>query len=109
MQGAEKKHVPEAVKLVPDRRAAHYWDAPGTTTRTFRQVLGLPEPAWDLYLVYGPEARWRGPLPPMPAHWEHQLGSRSQPRVEGLFLDPQRFAAEVEKRLGGAKGPAATR
>jgi hypothetical protein len=101
MLGGEEKDVPVATRLVPDARGSHYWDGSGTTTRTYQQVLGLPELAWDIYMVYGPLARWEGELPPIPELWMHQLGSREHPRVQGPFLDPDVFAARVNTLLGG--------
>jgi hypothetical protein len=32
------------------------------------------EPAWDVFLVYGPEASWQGPNPPAPGFYMHRSG-----------------------------------
>jgi hypothetical protein len=53
---------------------------------------------WDFWMIYGPEARWDGLLPPAPDYYEHQLGVtsgnfRGFPREK--VLDAERFAAEV--------------
>ena len=65
----------EALALVPDRRARHFWDAEGHLTKLFHSVLQLPAdwPARDVYLVYPPGVAW-GEEPPSPSYWEHQLG-----------------------------------
>ena len=55
-RGGKEKDVPVATRLVPDARTTHYWDGSGVTMRTFQSVLGIPEDAWDVYLVYGPGA-----------------------------------------------------
>jgi hypothetical protein len=73
-----------SASLVPDARASHYWDA-SRAAEAFRPELGLPEgtPAWDVYLLYGREARW-GATPPAPAYWAHQLGDEiAAPRLDG--------------------------
>jgi hypothetical protein len=101
MLGGEEKDVPFATRLVPDARASHYWDGGGVTIRGYERVLELPEPAWDIYLVYGPAIRWDGDLPPKPDFWMHQLGSPDAPRVSGPFLDPEAFAAQVNVLLDG--------
>jgi hypothetical protein len=98
--GGRRDHVGDATRVAPDARATHYWDETGVTIRAYTAVLDLPEDAWDIYMVYGPEARWEGALPPRPAFWMHQLGSRRRPRVEGPYLDAAELAAEAARRLG---------
>ena len=87
-----------ATRMVPDPRALHYWDESGLTLGAFQTVLGLPEDAWDVYLLYGPSVRWEGDLPPKPDYWMHQLES-----AEGLapFLDPDVFAERATALLRG--------
>jgi len=64
-----------------DPRVHQLWD-PG---REVAGALGPPllgpdgGPAWDVYLFFGPEARWTGTAPPRPAAWFHQLGRRRVP------------------------------
>jgi hypothetical protein len=99
MLGGEEKHVPVATRLVPDPRATHFWDESGVTIEGYRLTLELPEPAWDIYMVYDRGARWDGELPPKPDFWMHQLGSRDSPRVKGPYLHPDTFAAKVSALL----------
>lgn len=99
MLGGEEKDVPVATRLVADARASHYWDDGGATIRGYQRALELPEPAWDIYMVYGPMTRWERDLPPMPDFWMHQLGSPEQPRVNGPYLDLEVFAAQVHALL----------
>ena len=68
-RGGPEKDVPEATRTFPDPRARHFWDGEGWTVQRFKSVLGIRVDAWDLYLVYGPEARWDGPEPPAPSFW----------------------------------------
>ena len=97
--------VPEAATLMRDARARHYWDG-DRVLGTIYQTLELGEdrlrghePAWDVWLLFGPEARWPpGGEPPKPAWWEHQLQGMPGERR----LDPERFAQKAAE-LGRAK------
>ena len=50
----------DAADLLVDRRARHYWDAKTSFGRYVANLLGQGDgsPAWDIYLVYGPDAVW---------------------------------------------------
>lgn len=95
MLRAAAPDVPLATRVVPDARAAHYWDADGVLGRGYRAVLGLDEAAWDVYALYGPDARWDDILPPAPASWMHQLGTAQTPRATAPYLNPAVFAARA--------------
>jgi hypothetical protein len=97
--GGADSDVPEATRYAHDARASHYWDEGGNLMAQYTTVLELPVDAWDVFMVYGPEARWEGSEPPKPDYWMHQLGSKEQPRVEGLFLDGKTFADKVSTLL----------
>jgi hypothetical protein len=97
--------VPTATRFVPDARATHYWDGSGVLVRGYDSVLGLGEDAWDVYMIYGPAARWDGPAPPPPAYWMHQLGSPARTRVRGPFLDPAVFAVHADSLLRTSTPP----
>jgi hypothetical protein len=60
--------------------------------------------AWDVWLIYGPEATWDGDLPPRPRVLMHQLwkleGSKEFPR-----LDREVFASEVRQLLAQLPTP----
>lgn len=79
--------MPSAAALVTDRRARHYWDPDMAVGSLYQDDLGLPEPAWDVWLLFGREAKW-GEGGPGAAWWEHQI--RGLP--DSRWLDPQRFA-----------------
>ena len=97
-QRGMERDVAAATLEVPDPRAAHFWDAPSVLVRGYREKLKLPEDAWDMYLLFGPDAKWEGTLPPEPAYWSHKLGSKEQPRLNGPWLDGVVFL----ERLRGA-------
>ena len=84
-----------AARIVPDSRVRHFWDGGSVLMNAYQQVLGISEDAWDVYLVYGPEAKWEGERPPTPRFWMHQLGTKARPRVRGVYLEPTRFARDT--------------
>jgi hypothetical protein len=92
-----ERDVPGATLEVPDPRAAHFWDAPGVLMAGYRETLKLPEDAWDIYLLYGPDAKWEGKLPPAPRYWSHQLGSKEDPRLDGPWLDGKVFLDRLRR------------
>lgn len=80
--------VAKASRTVADPRATHYWDGEAFLADAYAKVLGWDEPAWDVYLLYGPDARWpAGAPPPAPDFLMHQLGDAGGPRQPGPFLD----------------------
>jgi hypothetical protein len=97
-RGAERD-VPRATTELPDLRAKHYWDGDSVLVRGYRETLKFNEPAWDIFLLYGPEARWQGDRPPQPAYWMHQLMSGRTARVPGPILDGPTFLAEARRLL----------
>lgn len=83
----------------PDRRLMHGWDKQRTTGEAFARVLGLKKTAWDVYLVYTPEAQWKDDLPPAPHFWMHQL--TSDPLADPkLHLQPDRLDRAVKEAIG---------
>ena len=89
--GAEERHVPAAAALIPDSRAAHFWDAGQLVGKAFQPIVGTPVPSWDVWMVFDRQARWNGEIPPRPAWWEHQLHDMPPER----HLDPERFARKA--------------
>jgi len=83
-----------ATRFVPDSRATHFWDASKLLVHGYDSVLGLGQDAWDVYLVYGPTARWDGPTLPRPDFWMHQLSTTAGPP-----LDPGVFTAHADSLL----------
>jgi hypothetical protein len=96
---AENKDVVNASRLLHNAQVSHYWNSSGAFGQLLSQGVGLkngdgPVYAWDVWLIYGPETRWDGSAPPVPALLMHQLGalrgSTQFPR-----LDSQVFAERV--------------
>jgi hypothetical protein len=81
--------------LMQDERVSQYWDAERVLGRLVSQTLKLSSPlGWDIYLLYSSGARWKDGIIPVPDFWMHQLNERA-----GLFLDPYRLKAEVQKAI----------
>jgi hypothetical protein len=86
--GGREKDVPNATRFVADARARHYWDGEGILLRGYGPVLSISQDAWDIYMIYGPNAVWAGDRPPEPDYWMHQLDVSSQPTLDGrLFAE----------------------
>jgi hypothetical protein len=96
--GAERD-VPRATREVSDARSLHYWDGESASMRAVRATLKLSEDAWDIFLLYPPGVRWEGDNPPTPEFWMHQLGSDSNPRLNGPYLDPETFLTRTRAVL----------
>ena len=99
MLHGEESDVPDAMSTVGDSRARHYWDATGFLIRSYQTVLALAEPAWDVYMIYPAGVRWDGTTPPPPAFWMHQIGSPTNPRVSGPYLDAEVFSARLAETI----------
>jgi hypothetical protein len=94
-------------RRIADPRVRQYYDPAARTAKLFTGVLGLPSgsPAWDVYMVFAPGARWDADAP-KPVYWMHQLGSAPP----GLRLDGVKLERVVEgllraPRPAGPKAP----
>ena len=99
LEGARERHARRATRLVPDRRARHFWDGEDRLTQEFGRTLDIDTDAWDVFLVYGPDATWEeGDLPPAPDYWQHELFRlrKTAPRFDSAVL-----LSEVRARLPG--------
>lgn len=81
-----------------DARLFHGWDRTRSTGEAFSRMLGLKGTAWDVYLVYGPDAQWEGELPPAPLVWMHQL-SRDPGADPKLHLDAAKLERIIRKAI----------
>jgi hypothetical protein len=96
----EARTVGKATTRLLDRRLSHYWDGRGELVKSYSRVLGLGErPAWDVYLLYGPDAEWKTE-PPAPDSWMHQLRGVDANRP----LKGETLAAELAALAERAKG-----
>lgn len=94
--GAEADDAADLAQEYPATFITSWWDGDSEAMAWFQAALGIPELAWDAYLIYPAGARWGADSPPpAPAFWMHQLGSPENPRVAGPFLD----AGEFRKRM----------
>lgn len=91
--------VGKATTILPDARVSRYWDATGELVKAYAPVLSLGErPAWDVYLLYGPDAEWKAE-PPTPTAWMHQLQGLDASRQ----LDGAKLAVELQTLVDQAK------
>lgn len=99
----KEKDVPPAAELLHNANVHHYWNPSGAFGRALSEGANLksegkPVYAWDVWLVYGPDATWDGTNPPRPRQLMHQLralqGSKEFPR-----LDSKAFAQQVHQLL----------
>jgi hypothetical protein len=90
-----ERDVSGATLAMRDSRATHFWDASSVLVRGYRDTLKLTEDAWDMYLLFGPDAKWEGSLPPAPAYWSHKLGSKEEPRLNGPWLEGREFLGKL--------------
>ena len=99
----QKNGVKESSRL-SDSRAIHYIDPRGFSGKEYSPILNFPyhSPAWDVYLAFGPEARWDNRAPP-PTDWMYQGVGLDRVRL----LDGRRMAEEVQKLLAAGGNKAA--
>jgi hypothetical protein len=97
------KDVPKAAQLLQNPNVQHYWNPSGAFGNLLSQAVGLSNGeeqvyAWDVWLIYGPEATWVGADPPRPRLLMHQLGALRSSR-EFPHLDSRVFAQQVQTLL----------
>jgi hypothetical protein len=100
--GGSDKDIPAAAELLHTTLARHYWNPTGDFGRQMSQVLGLlhgssPVYAWDIYMIYPPNAVWSRQDPPQPAYLMHQLpglDNQKFPQWDGKL-----FATKVSDAL----------
>ena len=97
---ASERDVANATRYVRDERAKHYWDGEGALLHGYEPALSISEDAWDIYMVYGPDARWEADAPPRPDYWMHQLDLNSAPKLDAAaFAEKVKSFTEKVKRL----------
>ena len=100
--GAKAKDVAPATQLLHNANVHHYWNESGAFGRKLSTALGLKNGekqvyAWDVWLVYGPEATWGDSGPPQPQLFMHQLWALDGTQFRKL--DTKAFARDVQARL----------
>jgi hypothetical protein len=55
----------EVADLMVDDRVRHFWDGERRVGEDVRELVDTPEGqlVWDVFLAFGPDARWRAALP----------------------------------------------
>jgi hypothetical protein len=101
--------VPKAAQLLENPDLHNYWNPTGAFGRLLSRAVGLkngegPVYAWDVWLLYGPDAKWVGADPARPQLLMHQLGALRG--TEFPHLDSRVFAQQVQQLL--AQLPPAT-
>jgi hypothetical protein len=104
--------VSAAAALIHNPHVHHYWNASGAFGRLLADAVDLRNGeqriyAWDVWLIYGPQASWTGGSPPRPRLLMQQLGGLTDSR-EFPRLDSQVFAQDVRGVLAQLPPPAAT-
>jgi hypothetical protein len=90
----DERWARKAATLFPDSRVRNFWIATDDLGEAFQPALSLTgEPAWDVYLLYGPRTEWHGPSPPAPEFFMHQLRGRLP---DSLGLDGQELASAIQ-------------
>ena len=99
----EAKDIALSTKRLKNPHVRHYWNPSGAFGDAVTEAAGLqrdgkPVFAWDVWLIYGPDAVWEGKLPPKPQLLMHQLWAL-QGSKEFPHLDRDVFANEVRRLL----------
>lgn len=95
--GGTSRDIAAAARLLHNPNVRHYWNATGEFGRRLGQAVGLrrgsdPVYAWDVWLMFGPDAVWGPQGPPRPRLLMHQL----QPIPGFSFLDGKAFAQQAQ-------------
>lgn len=84
---------------ISDPRVTHFLDPEGKLGERYAGIVRLPrneDLAWDIYFVFGPEARWEE-KPPTPHYWMHQLARPSE-----NFLDAKTLGSVIGELVAAA-------
>jgi hypothetical protein len=101
--GGKEADTKRTCKLLKEGTVTHYWDPKGHFGGLVSNGVDLKDSkgkwvyAWDVWLVYGPDAEWTGKYPPKPMKFMHQLWALEDSAFD--FFDPEKFAAEVGSAL----------
>lgn len=101
--GASEADSKNTCALIRNEHVVHYWDPAQQMGNVFANAEsmrkgGAPIYAWDVWLVYGPDAQWTGAEPPKADFRMHQLPDLMG-RKDFPFLNASSFRDDVQKRL----------
>jgi hypothetical protein len=99
---AQPEDIPPAAQLLHNANVRHYWNPSGGFGSLLSRAVGLKSGgrqvyAWDVWLIYGPEAKWEGRDPPHPRLLMQQLAALRSTAFP--HLDAQVFAEKVQGLL----------
>ena len=99
VEGDSRDKAAAAMKVLPDKRATHFWDGRLEIGKAFAEHIKLPKgqklgAAGDYYALFDAAAKWKD-SPPAPSDWMHQLADIEPARR----LDGDEFRKAVEKFL----------
>jgi hypothetical protein len=107
--------VPTAAALLHNPHVRHYWSANGEFGRLLSGSVDLKGShgrvyAWDVWLLYGPDATWSGAGPPRPLLLMHQLsalrGSAEFPHLDSRMFAQRALSLLAHLPAGDAAAPA---
>jgi hypothetical protein len=86
-----------AMTLIPDERARHYWDGSQALGEALSPALGIrAKMAWDVYAVYGASIQWgEGDAAPPPTSWLHQKAGEDP----ALELTEEKLVEQLREAL----------
>jgi len=85
-----------AASKIQDPRATHYWIPDDTLTRLFTGAVGMDGGrAWDVFMLFDPEATWSPIGPPTPTSFMYQ----NLPLPKEGILDARVLAQEARELL----------
>ena len=104
--GAKEADTANTCELIHNGHVAHYWDPKQEMGTLFSLAENMKKGdkqvyAWDVWLIYGPDAEWIGPEPPKAAFVMHQLEDLME-RPEFPYLRAPVFRSEVDRQLAVA-------
>lgn len=111
LRPAAGKDVPKAAQLLQNPNVHNYWNPTGAFGRLLSKAVGLRNGnqqvyAWDVWLIYGPEAKWIGAGPPDPMLLMRQLKELRGTKFP--HLDSRVFARQVRALLAQLPHPQST-
>jgi hypothetical protein len=103
VDGDSREKAAEAMKVLTDKRAKHFWDSRSEIGKAFAEHIKLPKGerlsvAWDYYALFEAGVKWKD-SPPAPTEWMHQLeGIEPERRLDGEKL--RKAVEKVLKAVG---------
>ncbi len=97
--GGREEHVNRVLDLVTDARATQYWDGNGAAVDAYDAMFGIEgRPCAGVFMLYRPDAVWKGDSPPMPEYFE-DAHAREFSRTAGPQFDGSRLAKRARQLL----------